>query len=483
MTFLGVAAVVLLALAAVVGIRLSRKPVGLKAFVQRVARDKTYSQQVSARVRRRAERMSEARAAPPPADFELPALLRDLLDFDNDAHDAAATRIAASEKRAIPTLLAAMDDPRCTWQQDEPGDYGSSPALRVCRLLYQSNCRTLGDRIGHLVDSPDRQTRSLAIKARAALGRSSEIAFVLEHLNSDDTAAQSSGQEGIDKEVAEGWAEPEFVVAVLEWARQSIFDTGSRRSDWAVRFFAAHGGADAIRALQSPEILNLQNNRTIHYVLEELAARKIHVPGPLLEAILKRSTTEDSWPWPWAWKPSLDLLALTDVDAATRLANEQIGHTNESIARQSIEFVRESNGLPRIWQIESSESASLSAEEREIIKHSETCSEAIGQIGNGGLSQYFFNSSGDRWPQVCKSFNVFGFAEGAETLEKAARLIHKAGASLDRNTRIQQIASLSSAQYDAFDSLSSTFWGLNWQRIELRFMLRHKALFQRIKNS
>jgi len=483
MTSVGIAILITVVIAGIILCNFVRKPSGLNNFAKRLVNDKAYSNRLLAALNRRAQLMTEAAESPPLADFEIPGLVRDLLGSDAVLHDAAFHRLQTAEKRSIPALLSVLDDPRCTWKKDEPGDFGSSPALRVCRILVNAPCRSLGDKIGHLAESPDHQVSSVAVEAKAALGRSSEIAFVLECLNSENATRQRNAQEGIEKAIKEGWAEAEFVSAVLEWARQSIFDPKSRHSDWGVRFFAAQGSPEAIRALQSPEILNLENNRTIHFVLNELASRNVQIPRPLLESFLEKTLTERSWPWPWVFDGSLKMLAAVDLAAATQIAAENFDHDNETIARHSIDFFRVSNGLPRPWEIEPPESIPISHDEREVIDHLETCSTALGQIGNGGLSQYFFNSTGDQWPHAAHAFRAIGYPEGVEILERAARMVAEDGASLDRDTRIQQIAKLTPAQFSELDSLSSYFWGIKMDRIMLQFMVRHKALFQRISSA
>lgn len=473
-------AVLLVVLAALIWNHFRPKPSAFRVFAKRVVNDPAYSDQLSARLKRRSQLLDEASEAPPPADFEIPGLIRDLLSPDKDLADAADTRLRAADKRAIPFLLQTLDDPRCTWEQDEPGVFGSSPALRVCRLLSIARSRALGDKIGHLVESTDGQASGIAVEARAALGRASDIAFVHECLNSENVSRQESAQRGIEKSIEERWAEPEVVAAVLEWSRKSLFDPSTRHSYWGVRFFAAHGGPDAIEALRSPQVLNLANNRTVHFALSELETRAQILPKPLLESLLDKSLSERSWPWPWVFEPSLRLLATVDPEAAAHLATVNQHNEFETIARAAIDFVCESNGLPKRWEVQPPESMTLSHEEREIVNHLEACSIALGQIGNGGLLKYFFNSWGDDWPRACDAFRAIGYPEGAEILERAASTIAPKDQSIDRQTRVQRIAKFTSKQSDELDSLSSRFWGLKIDRIVLQYMLNHKTLFQRI---
>ena len=95
-------------------------------------------------------------------------------------------------------------------------------------------------------------------------------------------------------------------------------------------------------------------------------------------------------------------------------------------------------------------------------------------------SAYFFNSSGDEWPRHAQALRAIGFERGAAAVEEASRLIQPGGAGLDRGQRIAQYAALSERKEARLDELSKLFYS---DAPRLRFMLRHKDLFARVRKA
>lgn len=62
-----------------------------------------------------------------------------------------------------------------------------------------------------------------------------------------------------------------------------------------------------------------------------------------------------------------------------------------------------------------------------------------GEVTNGGLDQYFFNSSGDRARQALEGLDLIGAASTAAILRRACALFGEAGPSPDREARWNQM--------------------------------------------
>jgi hypothetical protein len=417
---------------------------------------------------------AEAEAATPPEPAEIPHLIDDLLTHDRHRVTAAEIRLKKALARAESPLLAALDDPRATWTRDDAQSVESAPAERVVRLLAAIPSRMLGDRIGHLVDHPATHVHGLARKALAALGRAADLLFVLGKL------AEQSGevQEGVELAIERGWAEAAFIAGVREWAERTTLDDSHPFSWWAVAFYAEHGGPAAVEALRSPRVLSVSNNRTVHAALEQLNRRGVRLePGEVRPLLDKALTHPETWPWNCVFGPALRALAASDPHSAALLAEEHLDRPESPVHRDTIEFLRTSAGLPRSYAIEPPAGMELSAAERGLLDELWHCSTVFEQVRNGGLSQYFFNSSGDAWPRHARALRAIGFAPGAAAVEEASQLLHPGGASPDRGRRIAQYAALSERTEARLDELSQLF---SSDAPRLRFMLRHKDLFTRI---
>lgn len=460
--------------------RLSPRPRAMKQYARSLVADPDAHRELDEEYERRyALRTAALRAAenaPLLTSAELPGVIADLLGTDSIRSDAAEIRIKKVLAAAEPQLLAAFDAPQATWdrEKDDPGTR-HAPAERVADLLAGLPSRALGDRIGHLADHPNWYVSNPATKARAALGRADQLPFVLERLAKQSEPAQK----GVELAIERGWAEPAFLDGVRVWAERSALDPALPFSYWAVGFYARHGGPAALEALSSSQVLSVTNDRTVHAALEQLNRHHVRLDSrvvrPLLDAALTRTTV---WPWNCTFGPALRALAVTEPGAALRVAEERLDRPDEPCHREAIEFIRNTAGLPELYDLEPPAGMELTEDERTVLGHLADCVDLYGEICNGGLSQYFFNSTGNGWRRHAAALRAIGFEAGAAAVEEAARVVHPDGASTDRGTRIAQYAALSERQEKRLDKLSRLFWS---DAPRLRFMLRHRDLFARLR--
>ncbi len=457
-----------------------QSPRAIKTLARRLSNEPDFGRSTSETLAKRSETLRTAETAPPPSASELPELMNQLLVNDELLNKVAMIRLAKAGGSAEELLLATLEDPRCTWDRKGLSDLTNTPWERVARQLLGIPSRRLGERVETLVDNPAWQIHSIAVQARVSLGRKELVPWVLSQLAAGDVR-QDYAEKGVDMAMAEGWAEPEFVQRVLEWSKAATLDKSRKFSAWAVGFYARNGGAEAIGTLQSPEVLSLENNRTIHFVLDQLNENRVRVPEATLRPLIEKSLRSETWPWPHVFRPALDALAISDREAALALAESQLSRTDGPYAFGAITFIRKSNGLPRGWELIPPKGMALSEGEMKILEDLAICSDVFGEVGNGGLSQYFFNSTGDNWPTAVQSLERIGHSEGSRALSEAAHLVHPDGASTDRNVRIKQYANLSAKNEKRFDELDPVFWSKTTDRVELRYMLKHKELFARLK--
>jgi Domain of unknown function (DUF4375) len=457
--------------------RIRRLPRAMKQFARDLLANPEYYEQIDEEHEKLIHAQDEAELAPPPSPAEFPTLIDDLLSHDSRRVRVAKIRLEKVAAEAEPILLAALDHPSATWTTDDTLWFDSSPAGRVVSLLAKIPSRVLGQRIGHLASHPNWQVHGVAIKARVALGRADDLPFVLSRLAEQCKYAQ----EGVELAIEKGWAEPEFIVGVREWAEQTTQDESRPFSYWAVGFYAEHGGLSAIEFLQSPRVLSVQNNRTVQAALEQLNCRGVRIEAVVVRPLLDKSLAlPKTWPWNCVFRLALRALAMSDLEEATRLAEGQIDSPEKPYLSDATDFLREIGGLPQPWEIEPPDGLELTEDERGLLNDLAYCSVVFGQVRNGGLSQYFFNSYGDQWPRDVRALRTIGFEQGAAAVEQASRLIHPTGASIERNERIAQYARLSERAEKRLDELSRLFYT---DVPILRFMQRHKALFTRVRQA
>jgi hypothetical protein len=459
----------------------------MKDFARALTRSAAFRDSIGQILRERSDAIDAAIAAPPPADVEIPGLVHRLMGTDELDADVAEIHLTKAGSRAVAELLLALGQCQCVWTNAEGNIDTSSPAGRVVQLLWESRCRQLGERIGYLWDHPDWQVYRYTMRARAALGEEHLSDWAISILNDDSENASIKHDaiaEGIERSIEEGWAAPEFTAKLLAWAEDNLTNTSKPPSKWAAEFFAAHGGPRALQLMQSDRILTLANDRTLHFVLKELNKQAVLVsPDLARQAVNRALDTPDIWPWPWVFKPALIALARAYPDEAMAIAESSLNREDGPFRSEAIDFIREQRGFPQAWEAEAPEGMTLRPDEAQLLLVLRQVSEANGQIGNGGLSQYFFNSSGDYWERDAMAFEAVGDPLAARTLRKASNLIAAGGASNDRKTRMRQYANLPKGVERKLDSLNKVFWGSRMDAVVVRFMLQHADLLRRVKEA
>lgn len=105
----------------------------------------------------------------------------------------------------------------------------------------------------------------------------------------------------------------------------------------------------------------------------------------------------------------------------------------------------------------------------------------IDQVCNGGFSQYFLNSSGQRWRDTLEGLEAIGAGHDLALLKKAVALFGEEPPAQDDMKRHEQLAAFrNETNDDPFDSLDSEFYQDPDGReiLLMRFIVQHAADFK-----
>lgn len=467
-------------------IRRSRgKERGLKAFAKRISANHEFGRGVGRRLQSRVEQLDAAKNLPAPAQEDIPGLIQEVLDPDADTHDVAQIRLRKVVDKAAPQLLDLLTRSPLIWNRDGKGASASAPADRIFYLLWETHPRELGERIGHLWDDPDSGVFTKAIKARASMGRA-DLAPWLFDLFNDSThenahLRREAAIKGTDVAIEGGWIERDLLDALLVWARSNVIDTSQHPKKWAIQLLSRHERESAVALFMSDQVLSLDNNRNLHFVLEAVDNLGIILDSSTARAMVEKSLTAQQWPWTCTFGDAVWALYRTCPDEAIHIAESVIHDDHKRY--QALEFLLAARDLSPLYHTTPPDGFALTSDEKGVLNNIGYVVEAIGQIQNGGISQYFFNSSGDNWRHAVTSLRAIGFVQGADAIERAAFIVHSKGAATDRECRIAQYAALSQDQEKTLDELSSHFFGSKSEAAEYRFMVQHLELFHRIKRA
>ncbi|NQZ58039.1 MAG: DUF4375 domain-containing protein [Lentisphaeraceae bacterium] len=101
------------------------------------------------------------------------------------------------------------------------------------------------------------------------------------------------------------------------------------------------------------------------------------------------------------------------------------------------------------------------------------------EVCNGGFSQYFVNSSANRWHQALEGLQEMGFIVRTEILKKALAAFGGDGPSDQRNKRQEQLSELICDEEDAFDEFDDLYYDCaeNMQVFSTRYVLGNLDFF------
>lgn len=462
----------------------TRKVPAMIGFARAMALDSGFTKDISNRLAERSRLIAEVEAAPPPTDSEIPEIITWFYRADELLQVLAEIRLKKAGPRAIPLLRAALSDPRCSWKKPSNGPSRvSSPAAAVSLILWDLRDRSLGSRIEHLTDDSEWATFYIACRAKAALGSVEVLPWVLAILRSSNEYATRRSEyvtAGVDRAIEEGWADPQFMAGLRNWAKTNIDDDKQPVLRWAVQFVARHE-PDAIELLTAPPILCPENNRNLSIVISELNRLGALVQQDVLLPIIDKSRTATDSRWQLVLGPALWALAASNRSLAMQIAEQGLS-AGDVIFDQSLTFLRRINGLPKAWQLDPPKGMTLTRDEQAVAEHLSNISNLTGEIKNGGIEQYFFNSTGNDWRTHLTSLLAVGLPKSAAALEASAFLIHPDGAATNREQRIKQFAALSDDDLARLRKAALPILGREFEVGQLRYMHAHADLLMRIRD-
>jgi hypothetical protein len=100
------------------------------------------------------------------------------------------------------------------------------------------------------------------------------------------------------------------------------------------------------------------------------------------------------------------------------------------------------------------------------------------ELVNGGIHQYFFNSSGDLWPDALEGLERAGYARSAAAFKTVIALFGQGGPSTNRTNRFKQLDGLSKATEADLDRLGDQVYEGMLQTNTWPYIMRHAEIFR-----
>jgi len=221
---------------------------------------------------------------------------------------------------------------------------------------------------------------------------------------------------------------------------------------------------------------------SLHEALEALADERIAVPrDQLLTLIADLEKSEMKYPKTHALGESLRLLGQHKfagdrpfLEARTSSSEPRVavGAAAGLIASFDLEGFEQ-----RIWdEVNTKGFSALEPAQKQYL--------AVlmydGEVNNGGLSQYFFNSSGDHWREALAGLEAMGFSERLTVLREAVSKFGKDGPFQDRARRQEELAKLARKNDALFDALDDRYYKSKEviEMLTMRYVLKNPDSFK-----
>jgi hypothetical protein len=423
------------------------------------------------------ERYENIKPPANPSRRHIDKLVRRLLD-GRTAWDARK-ELSMIGAAAVPSLAAALEDSR--FRATERADIRiPAPLELVLELLVPHGPDYVLEAALPLVSSPSDKVRKMAALQLASLGRAETVPVLTKLLDDPDGRVHPYVAMGVERAVAAGRCGDEFrrgmYEALLVQCDQDWADAGNEAPRTVVLLDAARAAVD----FASPRWLS-PDNRTVHRILEACDEAGVALPADLVRTLLDHSLPlavgQRCYPHQYVVAAALKALARVLGDQSRPLLESALASDHEKVQVAAATGLAMLVGLddPVDFVLERKQVVGLeglTAPQRVVY-----CAfDFNGEVCNGGIMQFFGNTSGDHAVETLEALRVLGHEEAYHALESAMSLVGPLAREPDRDMRL-------AAFEDRYDELLLGFRPLEKAYYPRAGVLKQRMLLYAIANA
>lgn len=384
---------------------------------------------------------------------------------------------------AVPSLVAALDDRRFHRAEWEEFSMVPAPLEATLELLVSHAPGEVVRIAAPLAKSPSVEVRKVAALYLASAGRADTIPVLQKLMQDDDGYVRSSVATGIHRAVTENRANEEFrrqaYDLLLSQCDQDWDDATNDAAETIVVVDPARAAVD----LADERWLN-PSNPNAHRVIEACNGAGLLLPDSivrrLLNAALPRALGKRCYPQNRVAAAALRAMALRRADDAGTIAESLLNHENEDVREAAAEALAALAGVadPTTFvtdRVGNEGYGSLSHVQRVVY-----CAFLFdAEVCNGGLMQFFANSSGDHAVDTLAALAELGHKEGHAALDSAMKLAGPLAREPDRELRLTAFEGRWDELTPAFDPLETAYYAAQVQLRQawLLYAVRHAEHF------
>ncbi len=410
-----------------------------------------------------------------------PGELVERLLLPGEEGDYAARAIEAYGPAIVPSLIAAIDDPR--FYEEIAYSRTISTTRPVCAVLSCLRSYPGADAVpavSALVTHEDYHVRWDAARVLGLSGSEQAIAPLRTSLEDEHDYVRDAAMTGILEAAQSNRADAAFASAMFDAVLPLLHRHDSTVSGGAPRCLLALDHERAAAVLTSPETLR-KDSENLSYILKALREEGVSVSeAQLLALVPELEADADSLGSCWALAEALRLLARHGSPAARAAISRGDASSDENVREAAAEAAACLAGLEDPWSVVFDRAnaegfAALSEPQRNALAYREL----IDEVNNGGLAQYFLNPSGDQWPEALRGIQAVGASDDEDILRAALNRFGPQGPSVERGPRHKQLARLARKD-EPFDDLDTRFYErfLDREVLLLRYMIAHPEHFR-----
>ncbi|MGJ8696587.1 MAG: DMP19 family protein [Verrucomicrobiaceae bacterium] len=363
-------------------------------------------------------------------------------------------------QRPHPTVLKLLGDEDLYDRLVKPtGEdlLAEAPFNRACDILGDAPPKEAVAALALFLNDPSEQIRKDAALAIAKTGAAEIIPHVRKAFSDTDAYVRSYALMGLEFSLnRDGLADT--VPGELFSDVKNLLEKGNN-SDKAADILFRFNSEEAIDFFLSSEVFSA-DSRIIHEVLETLADAKVPVQRELLLGLISALDTSDfTYPRAYALGEALRLLGQMQNPEDREFLSARLIHSEDRVAEGAAAGLLCSHGLEgfeqRIWESEEKSGYDSLPDHQRYYSAVFMCD---AEVNNGGLAQYFVNSSGDNWRDALAGLESMGSTDRLVVVREAISLFGSDGPSENRDKRQDQLSKLYKKNDSIFDALESRYY-------------------------
>jgi hypothetical protein len=332
-----------------------------------------------------------------------------------------------------------------------------APFNRACDLLGDAPPREAVEWLAPFLSDSSEEIRKDAALAIGKAGTESITPHIRKALSDSDEYVRSYALMGMESALSRSDLHPRVSTDLYDDVKNLL--PAGKNTDKAVSILYRLNPERSKAYFLSDEVLSTECP-FLHEVLETLANERVPVPrARLLAIVASLETGKLEYPQTYALGEAFRLLGQQQRAEDRERLESGARHPEERVAQGAAQGLLASHGLEgfetRMREIEDQHGHDALSKQQRLYCAVLMCD---GEINNGGLAQYFVNSSGDNWQESLAGYEAMGFRERLSVLREAVALFGDGGPSPERDTRQVQLSKLYRRDEKTFDDLDSRYY-------------------------